>query len=182
MGLVKARSLSGCKSGNMDPFESIRGEVESAKDHYFSMVITDNQDELQVEGLQVESRVSSEGCKGVTFTMNIIIIVVVIVVIIIIVLVVLCFMKAVKEIPVEDAPEVSAPVEANKESAAAAEPNPAAAAAPAPESAPAVHVDIAEPTAPAPAAPAPEPTPAPAPAPEPTPASQPAPTNPSSML
>ena len=53
MGLVKARSLSGCKSGNMDPFESIRGEVESAKDHYFSMVITDNQDELQVEGRAV---------------------------------------------------------------------------------------------------------------------------------
>lgn len=180
-------SLSGCKSGSVDPFESMREEVESSGERYISMVITDDQNDLQIEGMQVESRESSEGCKGVTFTMNIIIIVVVIVAIIVIVLVVLCFMKAIKEskeMPVEETPAVPAPVVAKAAATTTAAPE--AAAAPATEATVVVPAAAVEPTPVAAPAPAPEPTPAPAPAPapEPTPAPAPAPApaNPSSML
>ena len=125
---------------------------------------------------------SSEGCKGISFGLNLAIIIIVVVVIIVIVLIVMFCCKKSNELPITEKEDVEAAEEAAAEEAAAEEAAVEAAAEPAAEPAkpaevaPAPAPETAPPApAPAPEAPAPAPEVAPAPAPEPTPAPAPAP-------
>ena len=165
-----ARDLSQCSGG-----ENLwNSEIEACDDPELGRIEVEmyvGADSFSFDGSE-STRVSDDGCVGITFTLNIVIIIVVVIVVIIIVIaIVVCAKRpAKKELPkkaTQTAPaaETSKPVEVT----APAEPvnvtaEPINVTAPAPEPAP----------APAPA-PVPEPAPAPAPAPEPAPVPEPAP-------
>ena len=176
-------------------------EIDSIADKEYGMM----EYEFEIDGTTFvfdhteQTRISDEGCSGITFTLNIIIIVIVVVVVIIIVVIVIVCIKRPRKPELPVTKEEAAEPEAAEPEAEAAEPEttiestasvpievgasapePAPAPAPAPEPAPAPAPAPAPEPAPAPApepapAPAPEPAPAPAPAPEPAPAPAPEP-------
>ena len=171
-------------------------EIDSIADKEYGMMEYD----FDIDGTTFvfdgteQTRISDEGCSGITFTLNIIIIVVVVVVVIIIVIIIIVCVRRPKKasLPVtkgataEPEPEAAEPAEpvapepegpeATVEVAASSVPIVVGAAAPAPEPEP-VPAPAPEPVpAPKPVpAPAPEPAPAPAPEPAPAPAPEPAP-------
>ena len=187
-----ARDLSQCSGG-----ENLwKYDIEACDDPEVGRVEVEmyvGADSFSFDGLE-STRVSDDGCVGITFTLNIVIIIVVVIVVIIIVIaIVVCAKRpAKKELPkkaTQTAPaaETSKPVEVTAPAepvnvtaepinvtAPAPEPAPAPAPAPVPEPAPAPAPEPAPVPEPAPA-PAPAPAPEPAPVPEPAPAPAPVP-------
>lgn len=145
-------------------------EIDSIADKEYGMMEYD----FNIDGTTFvfdgteQTRISDEGCSGITFTLNIVIIVIVVVVVIIIVIIIIVCVRRPKK--------ASLPV--TKGTAAEPEPEaaePAEPVAPEPQG-PEATVEVTAPSAPVVVgAPAPEPEPAPAPAPAPEPAPAPAP-------
>lgn len=167
-----ARDLSQC-SGGEGLWDSEIDGCDNPDDGRIEVEMYVGADSFVFDGSE-STRVSDDGCVGITFTLNIaIIIVVVLVVIIIVIVIVVCAKRpAKKELPKKatkaaPAAESSKPVEVTAPAAETSKP----AEVPAP-------VETINVTAPAPEpapVPAPEPAPAPAPVPEPAPAPEPAP-------
>ena len=171
---------------NPNPLQNFKDRIADNDEQPFSLEIDSD---FMFDNTEMSYQ-SSEGCKGISFGLNLAIIIIVVVVIIVIVLIVMFCCKKSNELPITEKEDVEAAEEAAAEQPAveaAAEPaKPAVEAAaepakpaevapaPAPETAPPAPVPAPEAPAPAPA-PAPEPTPAPAPAPEAAPAPAPEP-------
>lgn len=168
---------------NPNPLQNFKDRIAENDEQQFSLEIDSD---LMFDNTEM-TRLSSEGCKGISFGLNLAIIIIVVVVIIVIVLIVMFCCKRSKELPITEKEDVEVAAEqpaaeevaaeqpaAEQPAAEAAEPAKPAEVAPAPAPEPAPAPAPAPEPAPAPA-PAPEPTPAPAPAPEPAPAPAPAP-------
>ena len=147
-----------CQGLSYNPLDSLKQLVESKDEMEFILTIGDKS--FAFDGNDM-SRLSNEGCKGISFGLNLTLIIVIVVVIIVVVILVVMCAKRGKQLPKQKKADVEQPQPEPEAEPAAAEPAAPAEPAPATEPAPAAE--------PAPA-PAPEPTPAPAPAPEPTPA------------
>lgn len=170
---------------NPNPLQNFKDRIAENDEQPFSLEIDSN---FMFDNTEMSYQ-SSEGCKGISFGLNLAIIIIVVVVIIVIVLIVMFCCKKSNELPITEKEDVEAaegeaaeePAAEQPAAEAAAEPaKPVEAApAPAPETAPPAPVPAPEAPAPAPApevAPAPAPAPAPeAPAPAPEAAPAPAP-------
>ena len=75
--------LTSCKNNNEDVFAYMRQQVESGDEAYLDFEIGSSSDELTINGIEITSRQSDDGCTGITFTVNILIIVAVIVIILV---------------------------------------------------------------------------------------------------
>ena len=170
---------------NPNPLQNFKDRIAENDEQPFSLEIDSD---FMFDNTEMSYQ-SSEGCKGISFGLNLAIIIIVVVVIIVIVLIVMFCCKKSNELPITEKEDVEAaegeaaeePAAEQPAAEAAAEPaKPVEAApAPAPETAPPAPVPAPEAPAPAPApevAPAPAPAPAPeAPAPAPEAAPAPAP-------
>ena len=186
--------LAKCSGGESQWASEIDG-IANPEDGQIILQMYIGSDSFEFDG-SVQTRVSDDGCVGITFTLNLIIIIVVVVVVIIIIIIIAVCAKrpAKKELPKTSAKsashpskpvevpaptetaEASVPVPASTEPIQVTAPAPAPEPIPAPVPAPAPAPEPAPVPAPAPApVPAPEPTPAPAPAPAPEPVPAPAP-------
>ena len=170
-----------CQGLSYNPLDSLKQQVESKDEKPFTLTIGDKSFAFDSNDM---SRLSNDGCKGISFGLNLTLIIVIVVVIIVVVILVVMYAKRGKQMPKQKKADVEQPQPQPEAEPAAAEPaaaepapapapEPTPAPAPAPEPAPA-PVPVAIEPEPAPA-PAPEPAPAPAPEPAPAPAPAPAP-------